>query len=146
MCVDFDDASLVPILYFRAHRLEDSGSGDYRLQSGCGRVYWWRDGVPFVLHEQVSHRVCPDTVRTLRRGPQRGATSIGRHPLTVKVYTPSIAQVNPEMAWYPRRSTSCPEGVQLLGRHGAEVVQKSRRASWLVDHMSKSGYRPLLLT
>jgi hypothetical protein len=29
--------------------------------------------------------------------------SIGRHPLTVKVYTPSIAQVNPEMAWYPRK-------------------------------------------
>jgi len=104
--VDSSDASLVPILYFQgltAWRIV-LPAGHPGFNPGVGQCTGGGDGVPFVLHEQVSHRVyvqipyehCDVDLYVI---PQ----SIGRHPLTIKVYTPSIAQVNPEMAWNSRK-------------------------------------------
>ncbi len=105
--VDSSDASLVPVLYFQglnAWRIVVPADQRGDLNPTVGQCTGGGDGVPFLLHEQVSHRVyvqipyehCDVDLYVI---PQ----SIGRHPLTIKVYTPSIAQVNPEMAWNSRK-------------------------------------------
>jgi len=103
--VDSSDASLVPVLYLQglnAWRIVVPGSQRADSNPTVGGCTGGGDGVPFVLHEQVSHRVyvqipyehCDVDLYVVPRG-------IGRYPLTIKVYTPTIANVNPEMAWNP---------------------------------------------
>ncbi len=104
--VDSSDASLVPILYLQgltAWRIVVPASYP-GFNPGVGGCTGGGDGVPFVLHEQVSQRVyvqmpyehCDVDLYVVPR-------SIGRYPLTIKVYTPTIANVNPEMVWNPHK-------------------------------------------
>jgi len=113
------DTSDVPVLYFqglnawRIKFLADPSGGD---NPGVGVCAGGGDGVPFVLHEQVSHRVyveipydCCDVY--LAVVPR----SIGRHPLTIKVYTPGFVHAHPGLAQDPHKidRTSLLKGVQL---------------------------------